>query len=125
MQKKMFGLLGGVSMAVLLTACGSQGGAIGFDQDVKPILDQHCAECHRSGGDGAEKSGFLVDSYQAVMAGTKLGPVVVAGDALSSSLYRLVAGKVDASIRMPHNKSSLSSDQIATIEKWIEQGAKQ
>jgi hypothetical protein len=49
--------------------------------------------------------------------------VVVAGDPLSSSLYRLVAGKVDPSIRMPHGKESLSQEEIATIEQWIEQGA--
>ena len=58
------------------------------------------------------------------MKGTKFGPVVVAGDPLSSSLYRLVAGKVDPSIRMPHGKEALSQEEILKIEQWIEQGAK-
>ena len=58
------------------------------------------------------------------MKGTKYGPVVVAGDPLSSSLYRLVAGKVDPSIQMPHGKEALAPEEIVTIERWIEQGAK-
>ncbi|MCU7855659.1 MAG: hypothetical protein KZQ79_08215, partial [Candidatus Thiodiazotropha sp. (ex Lucinoma borealis)] len=57
------------------------------------------------------------------MKGTKFGPVVVAGDPLSSSFYRLVAGKVDPSIRMPHGKEALSTIEISMIENWISQGA--
>jgi hypothetical protein len=57
------------------------------------------------------------------MAGTRYGPVVVEGDALSSSLYRLVAGKVDESIQMPHGGVPLSEAQVRTLETWIDQGA--
>ena len=58
------------------------------------------------------------------MKGTQYGPVIVAGDSASSTLYRLVAGKVDKSIQMPHGKEKLSSAEVATIENWIDQGAK-
>ncbi|EGV28728.1 hypothetical protein ThidrDRAFT_3506 [Thiorhodococcus drewsii AZ1] len=110
-------------LAMCLSACGQQPN-VTFKKDVQPILNTHCAECHLKGGQGFEASGFLVESYESVMKGTKFGPVVVAGDPLSSSLYRLVAGEVDQSIRMPHGKDPISETQIATIEQWIEQGAK-
>ncbi|MCG8429050.1 MAG: hypothetical protein MI754_16965 [Chromatiales bacterium] len=86
-------------------------------------MDKHCAECHMTGGEGANASGFIVESYETLMKGTKYGPVIVAGDPLSSSLYRLISGKVDKSIEMPHSKEPLSSGEIAMVENWINQGA--
>ncbi len=112
-----------LSAALLIGGCAGQPD-LSFNKDVKPVLDKHCAACHTQGGDGVLASGFEVGSYASVMKGTRFGPVVVAGDALSSSLYRLVAGKVDPSIKMPHGKESLTEAEIAVIEGWIQQGAK-
>lgn len=108
---------------LLLAGCGDQA-EVSFKRDIKPIFDQHCIECHLNGGQGHQASDFIVDSYESVMKGTKFGPVVVAGDPLSSSLYRLVAGEVDESIRMPHQKDPISDAKIAKIERWISQGAR-
>ena len=91
--------------------------------DVEPIVQQHCLECHVAGKEGTEKSGYLMDSYEAVMKGTKFGPVIVPNSSESSSLYLLVAGKADPSIQMPHGKASLSDEQITTIRLWIDKGA--
>jgi hypothetical protein len=91
--------------------------------DVKPIVQEHCLECHVAGKEGTEKSGFLMDSYEAVMKGTKFGPVIVPDSSESSSLYLLVAGKADPSINMPHGKVPLSDEQITTIRLWIDKGA--
>lgn len=113
-----------VFSTILLAACGAEQASVSFQTDVQPLIGKYCSECHVPGGDGAVKSGFVVESYATVMKGTKYGPVVVASDPLSSSLYRLVAGKVDPSIQMPHGKEALAPEEIATIERWIEQGAK-
>ena len=91
--------------------------------DVEPIVQQHCLECHVAGKEGTEKSGYLMDSYEAVMKGTRFGPVIVPDSSESSSLYLLVAGKADPSIQMPHGKAPLSSEQITTIRLWIDKGA--
>ena len=91
--------------------------------DVEPALQEKCAECHTGDHEGVVTSGFSVESYEAVMKGTKLGPVIVAGSAESSSLYRMVAGKTDPSIHMPHGKEPLSDEQIETVKLWIDQGA--
>ena len=113
-----------VFSTMLLVGCGAQEATVSFQNDVQPLISKYCSECHVPGGDGAVKSGFVIDTYASVMKGTKYGPVVVAGDPLSSSLYRLVAGKVDPSIQMPHGKEALAPEEIVTIERWIEQGAK-
>lgn len=98
--------------------------AASFRQDVKPILDNYCAECHTGEGAGVTASGFSVDSYEAVMQGTKFGSMIEPGDPLSSSLYRLVSGReIHPSIRMPHGREKLSDAEVAAIEAWIRQGA--
>lgn len=113
-----------VSLVAVALATGcSKAPTVSFAGDVMPVLDKHCKECHQAGGKGAVKSGFLVDTYDSVMAGTTLGPMVVAGDPLSSNLYRMVAREVDKSIRMPHGKSTLDIEERAVIETWITEGA--
>jgi len=108
---------------ILLVGCSAGPATVSFKSEVKPLIDKYCTECHLQGGAGATASGFVTESYASIMKGTKFGPVVVASDPLSSSLYRLVAGKVDPSIRMPHGKEALSQEEILKFEHWIEQGA--
>lgn len=108
--------------SALCVACSGQHKP-GYTADVRPILDQHCAECHMPDGDGAQKSGFQIDSYASILKGTKFGPVIVPGSAESSTLYILVAGKADPKINMPHGKAPLSAKDVETIRLWIDQGA--
>ncbi|MBT2968716.1 MAG: hypothetical protein B6D72_13725 [gamma proteobacterium symbiont of Ctena orbiculata] len=124
MSKSTTLLLSSTLAAILLAGCSSGPAPVSFKSEVKPLVDKYCTECHLPGGAGTEASGFMTDSYENVMKGTKFGPVVVAGDPLSSSFYRLIAGKVDPSIRMPHGKEALTEMEIATVETWITQGAK-
>lgn len=104
---------------------GTDAGAVSYRQDVQPILDSYCAECHTGEGAGLEASGFSMASHEAVMRGTKFGSMIEPGDPLSSSLYRLVSGReIHPSIRMPHGQTGLTEAEIAVIEAWISQGAK-
>ena len=106
-----------------VTGC-SKTPTVNFNKEVDPLLKKYCAECHLAQGKGTLESGFQVDSYDTIMKGTKYGPVIVPGDSTSSTLYRLVAGKVHKSIQMPHGKEKLSPEEIALIQNWIDQGAK-
>jgi len=124
-----------ISLAVLLlTAAGlaacdkveplqTQVRKVTYADDVGPILQKHCAECHVAGQQGAEASGFLIDSYESVMKGTGFGPVINPGSAKTSSLYILVAGKGKLTITMPHDREPLSVEEVETIRLWIENGA--
>ncbi|MBK9952182.1 MAG: hypothetical protein IPP10_11830 [Candidatus Competibacteraceae bacterium] len=100
---------------------------VSFQKDVLPILKASCAECHTPpSGEGYQKTGLAVDTYDHLMKGTKMGPVIVAGQSLNSSLNRLIEGRsgVDPSIRMPHGKVKLPDAQLAMIRNWVDQGAK-
>ena len=119
-----------LGVAVISAGCSQQ---VSFQNDVNPILQQNCLSCHGSEGEGMAASGFSVRSYDDLMKGTKFGKVVVPGDSLSSSLYRLIDHQADPKIQMPphHDQalasgkmSSLSGAQITTIKTWIDQGAK-
>ncbi|MGE5477028.1 MAG: c-type cytochrome domain-containing protein [Bacteroidales bacterium] len=97
---------------------------VSFADDVKPILDLRCTMCHTPGQPGTEASGLDLSNYDTTMKGTKHGPMIVAGDPVSSNLMRLIDGKADKSLQMPHGKKKLSSCDRETIRKWIKQGAK-
>jgi uncharacterized membrane protein len=118
-----------VFFALSILAAASQTGCSDdkpptYQANIKPILDTHCVACHVPGGSGYEQSGLRLDSYDALMKGTRLNPVVHPGSSLSSTLYRMVSGQLDASIRMPHNEAKLTEENVSMIGAWIDQGAK-
>ena len=117
--------------SMTVTGCGQQ--QVSFSKDVKPILDNNCLDCHDGVGEGSEKTDFLVTDYETLMKGTKYGPVIAAGNSVSSTLFRVVNHMTDPKIHMPpHDKASLAkgraeplqSDEIMLIKDWIDQGAK-
>ena len=106
---------------VLTSSCSKE---LSFANDIYPILNEHCVECHVKGKEGYKKSGLSMESYANLMKGTKFGPVIVKGDSISSTLSRLIAHKADKEINMPHNKKIIPADKIVLINTWIDQGAK-
>lgn len=87
--------------------------------DVAPIFNQSCTSCH-SGKDAS--AGLHLDAYDAVMAGSKNGKVVVPGKPGESELVKRIRG--DSTPRMPYKKPPLPSDEIQRIADWVKQGAR-
>lgn len=130
MQTRILNILSIVAIPLLSTGCSND---VSFNKDINPILVSNCLECHDGSGEGVKKSGFDLKDYASLMKGTKFGPVIVAGDSESSTLYRLIDHKADPEIQMPpHHEVALASKklkpltsgQIKTIKMWIDQGAK-
>lgn len=111
-----------LSSAFVLVACGQK--EISYKADVQPILQSYCVECHTENGQGYEKSGLLLTSYDGVMKGTRFGSIVKPGDALSSTMIMLVEGRADPSIKMPHGKEAMPKEKIEVLKQWVAQGAK-
>lgn len=113
-------------IAINLSGCGKEPKQdVSFAHDIRPIIDGNCIKCHAPGGQGYEASGLNMQTYETLMKGTKFGPVIKPGDAVSSTLVILVEGKADPSINMPHgNNAPLSADQVKQLKEWINQGAK-
>lgn len=107
----------------LMFGCAAEAPEVSFRDDVRPILDSQCTECHMPGAAGHAASGLLMDSYAGVMRGTKFGRIVIPGDPLTSILVMLIEGRADPSLQMPHGKNPLSAEEITLIRTWVEQGA--
>jgi uncharacterized membrane protein len=97
---------------------------VSFSEEVFPILQMRCGSCHQPGGEGFEKSGLDLRSYEGLMKGTKFGAIVVPGDTTTSNLIVLLDGRADKSIQMPHgSKKKLSVCDRDLIRTWIHEGA--
>lgn len=84
---------------------------------VEPILKKNCAGCH-----GAQpKEGYDVRTYEAVMKGGRKGALVKPGDPAGSLLVQVL--KAQGKPQMPP-AGPLTAEEVATIEGWIQAGAK-
>ena len=88
--------------------------------DVAPILNARCVICHNG---PSAPNGLRLGSHEALMAGGKNGPVVVAGAPAASELVKRIKGERQP--RMPMTGPPWLSDaEVALIEGWIQGGAK-
>jgi len=113
--------------ATLLAATAVTGTAwaehASFKDEIFPIIEKYCVECHQPGGDGFEKSGLDMTSYQGIMKGTRHGPIVVPGDAFSSNLNVLIEGRASFELKMPHGRKGLTKWERLLIRRWVNRGA--
>ncbi|MCU0835153.1 MAG: hypothetical protein MUC77_12090 [Chromatiaceae bacterium] len=115
-------LLSLVALGGVLQGCER---AVSYQTDVNPLIQKYCVSCHAPEKDGYNVSGLSMTDHQALMKGTKFGPVVIPGDSFTSVMVMLVEGRADPSIKMPHEgHEGPTADEIALIRRWIDQGAK-
>src|SRR5436190_15322947 len=94
--------------------------AVDYVREVKPVLSENCYRCH---GASQQKGGLRLDTAAFAAKGGDNGPSLKAGQPADSLLLQAIKG-VHADIpRMPYKKPPLRENQIATIEKWITEGA--
>src|SRR5690606_13206630 len=89
-----------------------------FEKDVRPLLSQHCYECHSVKAEKLE-AGLLMDSRASLLKGGESGKAIVPGDTDSSLLIEAVRYE---SYEMPP-KGRLPEKDIQTLERWVEMGA--
>ena len=108
-----------------VSGCTRQPVPVSYQKDIAPLLAEHCGRCHQHDGKGTQKSGFAMDSYERLLKGTNIGPVIKPGAATGSTLVSLVEGRADPAIRMPPDRHNpLAPEQIILIRQWIDEGAK-
>ena len=127
--KKFINPLGGVTFFICLTFANAEeltdrkmppalDRKISFSDDVKPLLERSCTNCHARGKD---KGGFSIDHIHSFMAGGDSGPAVMKGKGDQSSLVGLLLSN-DPEVRMPSKGQQLTLDEVAIIRTWIDQG---
>jgi hypothetical protein len=89
-----------------------------FETDVRPLLAEHCYECHSAESDGL-RAGLRVDTRDGLLAGGDSGSALEPGDADASLLMQAVRYE---SFEMPP-AGKLPDEEIAILVRWIEMGA--
>jgi len=112
--------------ALLLVAAWPAGAAaqVSFNEDVFPIIELRCLECHQPGGAGYEKSGLDLRTYEGLMKGTKHGSMITPGSWIESNLLAVIDHRTARETWMPHNKRELSKCEQLTLRHWVMQGAR-
>lgn len=85
---------------------------IDFNRDIRPILSDKCYFCHGPDSN-TQEAGLRLDSRDDAL------DVIESGDLLD----RIISDDPDYLMPPPESKLSLTDEDKATIENWIEQGA--
>jgi mono/diheme cytochrome c family protein len=96
---------------------------VDYNRDIRPILAKNCFACH--GQDESHRAAKLrLDRRDTALLPRKRGAAIVPGAAEKSLLMKRVRTE-DESKRMPpvQTGNALTSQQIATLARWIAQGA--
>ncbi len=91
-----------------------------FETHVRPLLVEHCYECH-SHETGEREGGLRLDSMPGLLAGGLTGPAIVVGDPAASLLVRVVTYE-DESMQMPP-AGKLDDEAIEHLRQWVKMGA--
>lgn len=95
---------------------------VDFDQHIRPIFENTCLRCH---GPERPKGRFRLDTREDALKGGENGVDIVPGSSAKSPLIFYVARLVEDMEMPPAGKGEpLTSEQIATLRAWIDQGAK-
>jgi hypothetical protein len=109
------------SLIVAISLVGqSVSAAVDFAKEIEPILIKRCSECH---GPDKQKADLRLDSRAAAMKPAKSDRIaLVPGKPDESELLFRVAS-TDSEEVMPPKGERLAAEQIASLRRWIEEGA--
>jgi mono/diheme cytochrome c family protein len=112
------------ALLVLPLAARAADDRVLFNRDVRPIIGEYCFACH--GPDpAARKEGIRFDREEGFFGKREDGgPTVVKGSPEKSPLFqRITSTDPDDIMPPPKEHKKLKPAEIATLKKWIEQGA--
>lgn len=91
-----------------------------FERNIRPILVEHCYECH-SEAEGERKGGLLLDRESGWLEGGELGRAVVPGQPGDSLLVSAIR-RTDEDLSMPP-KYALEKEEVDLLVRWVREGA--
>jgi mono/diheme cytochrome c family protein len=92
---------------------------VDFVKQIKPLLDANCAQCH---GVRPTKAYSMLTKAKAFTPGESEEPPIVPKQADQSLIVSLMKAK-NPKARMPQKKPPMKPEEIALIERWINEGA--
>src|SRR5581483_2675659 len=108
-------------------AAGASEPAVSYNNDIGPILSEHCFHCH--GPDSAarkpKKRPLRLDRAEFAYEAREDGkPVIIKGNPDGSELMRRVTATNDDVMPPAEEQKPLNAGEIALLKKWIAQGGK-
>jgi hypothetical protein len=94
-------------------------GRVDFERQIRPILAEHCLECHSQ---DKRKGGLSLATYADALDGGRNGPAIRPGNSTRSLLIHRVTGAVEP--QMPKDEDPLTAAELALVRRWIDQGAR-
>ncbi len=88
-----------------------------FEKSVRPVLAEHCFECH---GAKKQESGLRLDTRAGVLKGGDNGPIIDLKRIENSRL--LLAVKRSGDLKMPPD-ATLNPQHIDALTQWLQSGA--
>lgn len=89
-----------------------------FENRIRPVLIEHCYECHSQEA-GEAKGGLRLDLRETVLRGGDSGPAIVPGQPAESLLLKAVRYE---DLQMPPS-GKLADQVIADLAQWVQMGA--
>jgi len=96
------------------------GGVAFFEEHIRPLLEDHCYECHSTDA-GKSKGGLKLDTREGWTKGGESGPAIVPGKPDESLLIRGVR-YWDQDFQMPP-KHALPPEEVNQLVEWVRRGA--
>tara|TARA_Y100000588_G_scaffold56098_1_gene53727 strand:- start:14846 stop:18898 length:4053 start_codon:yes stop_codon:yes gene_type:complete len=109
-----------VGSIVCSTSVHSEEGTEFFEAKIRPVLVEHCYECHNSSGKAKAK--LVLDYKDGLLKGGSEGPAIVPGKPEESLLLQTIRHDFE-DLRMPKNGPRLDKKVLDDFAKWISMGA--
>ncbi|MCB1094375.1 MAG: hypothetical protein KDN22_02240 [Verrucomicrobiae bacterium] len=97
-------------------------GRISFQNNVKPLLEDQCLECHNH-VDARNFAGLNLETRHSALNSGRNAPVIVPGDPQNSLLIQVLKLDSKHPVSMPAAQEKIEGVRLAILEKWIQQGA--
>jgi hypothetical protein len=96
---------------------------LAFNRDIRPILSDNCFSCHGPDSHG-RKADLRLDTREGATTVNDGVRAIVPGDPeASEALARLLTDDPDDKMPPPEHEKHLDAAEIATIRRWIKEGA--
>lgn len=118
--KSIQNMLGVKEKVETLPQLGSPDSVIVYADMIQPILEAKCLSCH---SDEVQRGGLNITTPEFLQEGGENGPVLQAGQALESELFKRVTLPQKSTKFMPPKGEPMTYDEIKVMEWWISQGA--
>lgn len=108
------------AVALGLSSCNKPQPKVSFVQEIKPLLEARCVNCHHA---GALFGDLNLETRDLAFKPRAKGAVITPGDPDKSPLYLVLTLPEGDRKAMPPTGHRISEEETALIKRWIHQGA--